>query len=266
MTLLVTDFETLLASATLPAGFSAEEWRALKEEAGPRAIEAREQAATDPDKALATYRLAFVGYLRAAATKLHHEGQQCRQRIEGKNYNDSAAKAADLAKVDAVIKAAKQALDHLDKTEVSAACDQYRVAVAAFQALTPEMKGEAIGRLMSGGSAAARTLLPVATGVLAGWLPEIPVFGQAPAVPTHLPRALMTLAQLQSTRWLLDKVLWLLLLAIAVATGLQLLWANDPTWGGWTACLTALLWGLGLHQVSGSAFEGTAGLLGRIAK
>ena len=44
---------------------------------------------------------------------------------------------------------------------------------------------------------------------------------------------------------------------VALIFGLSLLWANDQTWGSGMDYMTALLWGLGLHQVgSGGVFGG----------
>lgn len=47
---------------------------------------------------------------------------------------------------------------------------------------------------------------------------------------------------------------------VAVATGLKLLWAGNPTWGGWNDWLTAMLWGAGLHAVGNESFKGLLGL------
>ena len=52
-------------------------------------------------------------------------------------------------------------------------------------------------------------------------------------------------------RWLRRIVV----VGIAVATGLQLLWIENQTWGGVESYLAALLWGLGLHQVGNAAFD-----------
>jgi hypothetical protein len=55
-------------------------------------------------------------------------------------------------------------------------------------------------------------------------------------------------------------------LGVALMVGTQLLWLDDLMWGGPGAWIKAILWGLGLHQVSGVAFDGIEGLIARIAK
>jgi len=44
--------------------------------------------------------------------------------------------------------------------------------------------------------------------------------------------------------------------AIGVATGLFLLYANNLTWGGLSDQIAALLWGMGVHQIGGGTFGG----------
>jgi hypothetical protein len=50
-----------------------------------------------------------------------------------------------------------------------------------------------------------------------------------------------------------DKFLNWSVSGIAVLLGLQVLWVANPTWGGMESYLAALGWGLGLHQVAGTA-------------
>ena len=46
-----------------------------------------------------------------------------------------------------------------------------------------------------------------------------------------------------------DLLVTAVVLAIAVVSGLTLLYESKPAWGGWPDITTAFLWGLGLHQV-----------------
>lgn len=57
-----------------------------------------------------------------------------------------------------------------------------------------------------------------------------------------------------------DGVVLVTVTLIAIATGLKLLWAGNPTWGGWNDGLTAILWGAGLHAIGNDAFKGLLGL------
>jgi hypothetical protein len=51
---------------------------------------------------------------------------------------------------------------------------------------------------------------------------------------------------------------------IAALSGVHILWAPDSTWGGWDDWFVALLWGLGVHVIGDSAFEGIMGIRSRI--
>lgn len=57
-----------------------------------------------------------------------------------------------------------------------------------------------------------------------------------------------------------DGVVFVAVLLIAITTGLKLLWVDSPMWGTWSDCLTALLWGAGLHAVGNEPFKGLLGL------
>jgi hypothetical protein len=50
-----------------------------------------------------------------------------------------------------------------------------------------------------------------------------------------------------------------IVLAIAVLSGLQLLYAPNPAFGWWDLAV-AFLWGAGLHAVAGQSFQGLQGL------
>lgn len=42
-----------------------------------------------------------------------------------------------------------------------------------------------------------------------------------------------------------------LTLVFGTLTGLQTLWAGNPTWGGWDNIFAAFVWGAGLQQIAG---------------
>jgi hypothetical protein len=66
--------------------------------------------------------------------------------------------------------------------------------------------------------------------------------------------------KLQVSDWIFDFVV----LLIASVLGISLLWLTDATWGGVEDYIPAFLWGLGLHVVSGSLFQGLPGLRQRL--
>ncbi|HEX6096533.1 MAG TPA: hypothetical protein VF432_09435 [Thermoanaerobaculia bacterium] len=73
-------------------------------------------------------------------------------------------------------------------------------------------------------------------------------------------------AYLQALVRRLDTVVMLAVLGIAIVVGLQLLWAGNLLWGSFSDYLIAILWGLGLHEVTSSAVHGWAGVLGRMSQ
>jgi hypothetical protein len=64
----------------------------------------------------------------------------------------------------------------------------------------------------------------------------------------------------------LDLLVLAVALAVSILLGLKLLWLDNPTWGSANDGVIALLWGLGLHQISNSAFEGIGGVMDKFAK
>lgn len=61
-----------------------------------------------------------------------------------------------------------------------------------------------------------------------------------------------------------DLIVSAIIAVVALLGGLKLLWAEDLTWGSPTDYLTALLWGLGLHQAGTAGAGGLFGGLGSI--
>lgn len=55
-------------------------------------------------------------------------------------------------------------------------------------------------------------------------------------------------------------------LGISILLGLKLLWIDNATWGTANDYLVAILWGLGLHQVANTAFEGVGATAEKLAK
>ena len=64
----------------------------------------------------------------------------------------------------------------------------------------------------------------------------------------------------------LDLIVLVFALVASVALGLKLLWVDNATWGTVNDYVVALLWGLGLHQISNAAFEGLGGVVDKWGK
>jgi hypothetical protein len=72
--------------------------------------------------------------------------------------------------------------------------------------------------------------------------------------------------RIRGQRLVLDGATNVVILLVAVGLGLYLLFVPDAAWGGVEDWLTAILWGLGLHQIGDSAFSGFSGLRGQFAR
>lgn len=74
----------------------------------------------------------------------------------------------------------------------------------------------------------------------------------------------------QRSKWLgrqlslADAFVQIAALLVTVFAGTLLLWGNNLTWGGTSDYAIALLWGLGLHQITGTVFENAADLTKQI--
>jgi hypothetical protein len=67
------------------------------------------------------------------------------------------------------------------------------------------------------------------------------------------------IAAVNRTLLVLNAALTLIVLVLAVVSGLQLLYVNNATFG-WIDLLIASMWGAGLHAVGGQAFQGLTSL------
>src|SRR5207247_4225663 len=70
--------------------------------------------------------------------------------------------------------------------------------------------------------------------------------------------AAATMAQRLRT---IDTAVSVAALVIAGVLGVSLLWVPNNTWGLPADWIAAMLWGLGLHQVAGAAFEGATAMV-----
>ena len=74
-----------------------------------------------------------------------------------------------------------------------------------------------------------------------------------------------TAADLRFQKTMFHWVVNVAILFVAVVWGMQLLWVDNPTWGSGADMFTALIWGLGLHQIAGTGLDLT-GLAEKFAK
>jgi hypothetical protein len=249
--LLIDELDANLPSAA-PLGLADPAWQQLKAEVQQKLHEAR-QSLNDPEQASDLYKDAYGRYLDGLVNGLLIIAEQLRKVIaEGliKDKDDSAKYAQNTAwntSVTAIIKQLDQALKDIKGGRLDTAAQSYTTAADAFRALLAE-RAQQMG---------------VIAGIIARITAALPITpGEQPTTPVP-ERTQRFQVQAQAINWqliLYDALLALSVAIVAVVLGLQLLWVNDATWGSWGDHVTAFLWGLGLHQVSGAAFAGPTAL------
>ncbi len=252
---LLDDLRSALAAGQ-PRGFSADEWTTARAEV--ERLIATAASDPDPQSTLRQYEAARGTYLSRLLEGLVRAIDTEKKR---------AAKALELTQVkpdeytglaqrltDATARAAS-AREHVAKQELDAATTDYVSAealVADVAARVAAVGGERLG---------ARA--PEAAGPFApASLPEVAGDARGAEAPWLLGNVDLTRAKrIHFLRLGWDTGVTAVIALLAVMIGLKMLWATDLTWGGIDDSLAAVLWGLGLHQVS---FEGIDSLAQRL--
>jgi hypothetical protein len=238
-----------------PLGFDATEWQTLKQEVTSDSSAA--EKATDPDEAMKSYLSIYSRYVRELAWKLQKRIENAQELIAKNASISPEDKAKYKGMLDGVDAALRQALAKVDSGDVRGAAADYELGRKTFVEVDADLK--AVGGVLAASVDEAAPAEAASAGSVPGpfSLPFLGAFAKTTKTPTLL----------EVTRQLGwgDLIFTVIILLIAVFMGLQLLWVGNPTWGGWDAYLSAVLWGLGLHQVSGAAFEGLQGLAGKFS-
>ena len=242
--------------ANTPTGFDEAGWQALKAEVLNALTESGN--ATDPDKAKELYLNAYSQYLKGLTSKLQGILKARQESVE----QNSSTSPADKAKFQLLLTGASTslttALSKIDAADVRGAAQDYEAARKALVDVDKELE-KAGGTMAATVESAAEVTAAVSPGSVPGPL-NLPFLG------AFINRTrTTTVREITRKLGLLDLLFTAIILLIAVFMGLKLLWLDNPTWGGWDAYLSAVLWGLGLHQVSGAAFEGLQGLAAKFS-
>lgn len=150
--------------------------------------------------------------------------------------------ATELAKAQAEL-----AAGHL-----AAARTAYEAAMVAADQARPAL--QAAGNRL-GAAPAADASAPNAGADLPPSILETAVGGLLPLALGHD----VTLTDVKRALWIYSIGFAVVILALAVLTGLQLLYAPNPAFG-WGDLPVAFLWGAGLHAVVGQSFQGLQGV------
>jgi hypothetical protein len=254
--LLADNLRVSLESATAPPGFDAAQWQEFK--SGVAVQLDRVSSEKDPDAAIAAYRAAYTSYLQKLAANLRGEVEQrltlLKAQADKFTEDDLKKYTTDL---NVIFKQLDDITRRLAAEELTEAAGVYQQAKDALTRIIGELKAGGMAMSAEASAAPADALPAGAIPGPGGELPTVAVLGREP-------RGRETVASLTRRLRRLDKVVTFIIFLVAVALGLYMLWINNPTWGGWGDWLTAVLWGLGLHQVAGTSFD-LSGLRDRLA-
>jgi hypothetical protein len=117
-----------------------------------------------------------------------------------------------------------------------------------LEALEKEISSKAQAGAMGGAEAAAADALKaaVAPAAAVGALDLIDIVDAAP--PSEVLRRAGAAPAAERRIGTFDLLLTAVVLLVAIAIGLQALWTDNPTWGGWQSYLAAFVWGFALDQ------------------
>jgi hypothetical protein len=253
---LLTSFREKVANAPKPATFpDLASWTAFKDPIRQKLDAALKQQ--DPAQQMAAYREALAlwiaGLAETAATYLTQEVQI----IKSTGALDDARKAEHTATAARIAAVLQQAAVDARAGKLSEAQTAFDAAMQDFAAMKKTLNG--LGVPMS----SSADPLPSAVGVSPG---EALGGGTIVSVDERRERRLPTRRFLRFSTIGIDVFVLGVALIVAVLLGLQLLWQNNPIWGSSNDYIVAFIWGLGLHQISGTAFEGVTGLAEKLQK
>ncbi len=243
--LLLDDLAHYLETTGIPPGLAENQWEALSNRVRDQMESSRQSLIDDPERAFDLYRAAYTLLLRGITEALMRQLESEKDRLaHDSEITDQQRQAARerLADLRAKLDRGKAQILTGELAEGRAAYDEVRRDLTGLQRdLKPSLRG-------------AKALDAVLTTPLAG--------GALPFLADHRPASalgppLPTMAAVERTlRWS-DFLVTVAIFLIAGLIGLHALWTNDPSWGGWNARFVAILWGLGLHQVT---FDGVSSL------
>ena len=257
------DLAATVTAAPMPQGFTAESWKQLKDQVLQKLTAARDPKAS-PDSATRLYQDGYALYLRALIDALR--AVIARRKVHIERHGSVLQEKKDsltngLSKLDEQLAGA---WNKIAANQLREAAQDYEQARTAYGNINTDARAAKIEDMPMGGSGGGPAP-ELGLGAAGATIPDFLAQLLGPLLPSREPRT-KSVAAISQQIWIRDGIVALAIFVIAVVIGMQLLWTNNPTWGGWNDYLVAVLWGLGLHQISGSGFEGVSGLMDRFSK
>ena len=253
--------DNVASEKTAPYGILQADWGKLVENVRNCASEACSQN-TDPDHATMLYQEAYSLYLKAVIGALRKRVQDGIASVKANAGLDDDVKKDLTTRLNIETSKLDGATSKLRENRFREAFDDYTAARNEVETIAGEVK-QKTGVQMSS----------IPTGTQASPVAQPRATISAPVSEQKVVRMNERTIQTDATIGKLSKEMkWfdfffmIVVLCVSLLLGLKLLWVDDPTWGGAKAYLAALLWGLGLYQVSGAAFVGVSGLIEKWSK
>lgn len=257
--LLAEELDIALASDPAPPGILKADWDTVVTNVGQHTAKVR--LAADADDAIEAYQAGYSIYLKKLIGALHKRAEDSNLIIEAIKTLTQEDKNLFYQRLEAIVQKLDSATRKLQVTQLRGAASNYTKAKQDMEEVAKSVKQAAPGTRMS--------KVPnddIADAQPGGTIPTSACELRAEQAAQRTAWIKSTISELSRSMVCRDRIFACVILFISVLLGLKLLWADDPTWGGAKAYLTAVLWGLGLHQVSGTAFEGAQGLMEKWSK
>jgi hypothetical protein len=212
----------ITVAANPPGGVAPEDWKKLAASAGKALADL--DKISDAEEKTQAFRKVFQSYLTVVSKGLGSLSNKVPE-------DDRPAIQEKLVNVKAEIEAGNLA-----------------AAWRTLDAIEKDVSSKLQPGTMGGAEAAAALVLKAAAApsAAAGALDLIDIVDAAP--PSEVLRRSGAAAAAERRIDIFDVLLTFIVILVAVAIGLQTLWADNPTWGGWLSYLAAFVWGFALDQ------------------
>lgn len=252
--ILATDLAATLETTPPPVTATPAAWKSWKDRVREKLDQARNEP--DPERAVTAYQAAAVLFLADIARFWLATVEQLSLRVQSDPKLTPEQKTEQTTSLREVAGHLRNAAARAETLETGPAAAEYAAAQEKLAPLLRDLKSQGIQMNASGGPDAE---LPGAPGQIPAGMEANPIL-LLPAFSAHRrPSA----GEISRRLFWSDFWFTAAILLIAVFLGLKLLWMDDLTWGDPNDSLVAVLWGLGMHQVSGAAFEGVNTLADR---
>lgn len=230
-----------------PARIPQAEWDSVVTEV--RQATERARLATTPEVAADAYGQAFSVYMNRLLRAMVVRLRAAPEKIAASSLKVDEQET-QTAKVNDAMKLADRCAAEVANRDFTAATKSFEQLRATLLEVAKKLKS--VGQEM-GQEAAVMASRAVPGAGAALILGLSPIAGVAESIPEPPPRIILSVAELDKRVQRNEAIFALAVGVISILVGVKLLWLPSPTWGDWADYVTAFLWGLGLHQVSGAA-------------